>query len=182
MAGMTTGRTATFSYSLPLVATGCTRSHTQDTTTINDNRPLRHSRASPYIGCMRRFHEYPRRSRLRGNDASLSFCMISSPSGDLCITHRGGSRSPSNGGVQRGDAPLPGVWGCPPQAYRAGGWEELRPPSAVTQRSPLGEGQGEGSGDRKCNQMQLNATKLKVSRACALLTRPTKAGWPSAYE
>ena len=58
---------------------------------------------------------------------------------NLCITHRGG-RSPSNGGVQRGDAPLPGVWGCPPQAYRAGGWEELRPSGTVTQRSPAGRG------------------------------------------
>ena len=58
------------------------------------------------------------------------------PLADLCITHRSGPRSPSNGGVQRGDAPLPGAWGCPPQAYRAGGWEELRPPGAVTQRSP----------------------------------------------
>ena len=44
--------------------------------------------------------------------------------GNLCITHRGGSRSPSNGGVQRGDAPLPGAWGYPPQAYRAGGWQQ----------------------------------------------------------
>ena len=89
---------------------------------------------------------------------SVSFRLISShfpspepssspsPRGDLCITHRGGSRSPSNGGVQRGDAPLPGAWGCPPQAYRAGGWKELRPPGTVMQRSPEGEGTCKGQG------------------------------------
>ena len=92
--------------------------------------------------------------------------------GDLCITQRDASRSPSNGGVQRGEAPLPGVWGCPPQAYRAGGWEELRPPGAVTQKSPSGGSADEGSDDMKCDRMRLNETVLKVS---PLLATPNEA-------
>ena len=74
----------------------------------------------------------------RGCAGGSTLILAFPPQGDLCITHRGASRSLSNGGVQRGGAPLPGAWGCPPQAYRAGGWEELRPPGAVTQRSPQG--------------------------------------------
>ena len=84
---------------------------------------------------------------------------VPSPSGDLCITHRSGSRSPSDGEC-RGAMPYCRGWGGgPPQAYRAGGWEELRPPGAVTQgllwEKARMRVQGTGNAT-KCNQMQLN--------------------------
>ena len=44
----------------------------------------------------------------------------------------------------------------------------------------------EGSWDGKCNEMQPNATELKVCRSYPLLTSPTKATarprWYCAYE
>ena len=82
-----------------------------------DKRPLRHRRASPYIGCMRRMREsapsFPRRQKPR--------------------------------------IPAP----CP--RHSSEGWN----PS-----------EGEGSDDRKCNQMQLNATEIKGS---PLLRTPDEA-------
>ena len=52
--------------------------------------------------------------------------------------------------------------------------------------SPLrGEGEDEGETPaprrrEECNQMQLNATDLKVCHSWPLVTRPTRAGWPNA--
>ena len=44
-----------------------------------DKRPLRHRRASPYIGCMRRIRESARRSR---EDKNLASLQVPSPLGE----------------------------------------------------------------------------------------------------
>ena len=68
---------------------------------------------------------------------------------------------------------------APPSACRTGSFRRSRerggtshPRPPVRSPRPLGEGQGEGSGGRQCNQMQLNATELKVS---PLLATPDEA-------
>ena len=77
----------------------------------NDNCPLRHRRASPYIGCMRHSRETPVVPAKAENLASL-----------------------------------------PPVPSRKAGIQE-----------------GEGSDDRKRNEMEQNGTELKVYRSYALL-------------
>ena len=75
------------------------------------------------------------------------------------------------------DRSTPGM--APPSACRTGSFRRSRerggtshPRPPVRSPRPLGEGQGEGSGGRQCNQMQLNATELKVS---PLLATPDEA-------
>ena len=55
-----------------------------------------------------------------------------------------------------------GRGGVPHKRTRAGGWEELRPPGAVTQRSPLGEGEDEG--ERRVRVARRTSARRKAIR------------------
>ena len=56
------------------------------------------------------------------------------------------------------------------------------PPSFPRRRNPLslGEGEGEGSDDRECNQMQPNATEIKGSPLLATPDEATVASFPAS--
>ena len=133
------------------------------------NCPLRHSPADCYIVRMRRFHEPHRRSREGGNLASPGY-----PCVDV-----GAVREPPEGHATPNVPPTDD--NCPLRHSPADCYivhiRRLRKdipsfPRRLRSLLPMGEGEGEGSDDRECNQMQPNATEIKGS---PLLATPDEA-------
>ena len=125
----------------------------------NDNCPLRHRRASPYIGCMRHSHaESPSFPRRREPRIPAALVWMSGP---LALWERVRVR-------------VPPVWTPPPTSRQPATTAHCAVAAPAPTNSPPPRS--------KCNGMQPNATELKVPPLLATPEAPSTLTFPQRQE